>query len=147
MTVTAAASSRRPLAPWTCAALWLLALPAAAAVQSDGASRHSQASLAASVEVPVAAVSALAHGSAAVVSGVGAAAGSVAITVSLAGAGVSFVIYVSADLVRRVGLAAGTALSVTAVASGWLISAGGEALCFIANDAARPHFHSHRYGA
>lgn len=132
---------RTPLL-WACLAT---SLPAAAAIQSDGASRHSQASLAASVEVPVAAVSALAHGSAAVVSGIGVAAGSVAVTVSLVGAGASFVVVLSAEAVRRLGLVVGTALSVTAVASGWLISAGGEALCFIANDAARPHIHSHRY--
>lgn len=121
------------------------AFPAMAAVQSDGASRHSQASLAASIEVPVAAVSALGHGSAAVVSGIGVAAGSVAVTISLAGAGASFVVVLSAEAVRRLGIVVGTAVSVTAVAAGWLLSAGGEAICFIANDAARPHIHSHRY--
>lgn len=146
MTATPQDSPRRVALSWLVAPLLLLAMPAGAAVQSDGASRHSQASLAASVEVPVAAVSALAHGSAAVVSGVGAAAGSVAVTVSLGVAGASFVVYLSADVVRRLGLAVGTALSVTAMASGWLISAGGEALCFVANDAARPLFHSRRYG-
>lgn len=131
-----------------CRGLWLgllVAAPAGAAVQSDGASRHSQASLAASVEVPVAVVSALGHGSAAVVSGVGAAAGSVAVTISLAGAGTSFVVYLSVEAVRRLGIAVGTAVSVTAVASGWLLSAAGESLCFIANDEARRHIHSHRY--
>jgi hypothetical protein len=35
---------------------------------------------------------------------------------------------------------------VAAVSTGWILSAAGEALCFIANDAARPHIHSHRYG-
>ena len=123
----------------------LLAAPVGAVVQSDGASRQSQASLAASVEVPVAVVSALGHGSAAVVSGVGAAAGSVAVTVSLAGAGASFVVYLSVEAVRRLGIAVGTAVSVTAVASGWLLSAAGETLCFIANDEARRHIHSLRY--
>ena len=44
------------------------------------------------------------------------------------------------------GIAVGTAISVAAVATGWILSAAGEALCFIANDAARPHIHSHRYG-
>lgn len=146
MTTTPPRSPRRTPLFWAAAPLWLLALPAVAAVQSDGASRHSQASLAASVEVPVAAVSALAHGSAAVVSGIATAAGSVAVTVSLGVAGASFVVYLSAEAVRRLGLAVGTALSVTAVASGWLISAGDEALCFVANDAARPLFHSRRYG-
>lgn len=120
--------------------------PAAAAIQSDGASRHSQASLAASVEAPVAVIHALSHGASAVVSGVAVVAGSVAVTVSLAAAGASFVVYLSAEAVRRLGIAAGTAISVTAVASGWILSAAGEALCFIANDSVRPHIHSHRYG-
>jgi hypothetical protein len=123
-----------------------LALPAAAAPQSDGASRQSQASLAASVEAPFAVTHALSHGAAAVVSGVAAAAGSVAVTVSLAAAGASFVVYLSVEAIRRLGIVVGTAISVTAVATGWLLSAAGEALCFIGNDAVRPHIHSHRYG-
>lgn len=123
-----------------------LAIPAAAAPQSDGASRQSQASLAASVEVPVAVTHALSHGAAAVVSGVAAVGGSVAVTVSLAAAGASFVVYLSAEAIRRLGIAVGTAVSVTVVATGWVLSAAGEALCFIANEAVRPHIHSHRYG-
>ena len=47
---------------------------------------------------------------------------------------------------KRLGITVGTAISVAAVATGWILSAAGEALCFIANDAARPHIHSHRYG-
>jgi hypothetical protein len=129
----------------TCAATGL-ALPVAAAPQSDGASRHSQASLAASVEVPVAVTHALSHGAAAVVSGVVMVAGSVAVTVSLAAGGASFVVYLSVEAIRRLGIAVGTAISVTVVATGWILSAAGEALCFIANDAVRPHIHSHRYG-
>lgn len=123
-----------------------LAFPAAAAPQSDGASRQSQASLAASVEVPVAVTHALSHGAAAVVSGIAAVGGSVAVTVSLAAAGASFVVYLSAEAIRRLGIAVGTAVSVTVVATGWVLSAAGEALCFIANEAVRPHIHSHRYG-
>lgn len=123
-----------------------LAGPATAAAQSDGASRQSQASFAASVEVPIAVTHALSHGAAAVVSGVAATAGSVAVTVSVAAAGASFVVYLSVEAVRRLSIAVGTTISVTAVATGWLLSAAGEALCFIANDAVRPHIHSHRYG-
>ena len=127
-----------------------LALPAPAAPQSDGASRMSEASLAASIEVPVAVIHALGHGASAVVAGVAVVAGSVAVTVSVAAAGVvagaSFVVYLSAELVKRLGIAIGTAISVAAVSTGWILSAAGEALCFIANDAARPHIHSHRYG-
>jgi hypothetical protein len=134
-----------------------MALPAHAAPQSDGASRMSQASLEASIEVPVAVIHALGHGASAVVTGVAVVAGSVAVvagsvavTVSVAAAGVvgaaSFVVYLSAEAIKRLGIAVGTAISVAAVSTGWILSAAGEALCFIANDAARPHIHSHRYG-
>jgi hypothetical protein len=127
-----------------------IALPTHAAPQSDGASRMSQASLEASIEVPVAVIHALGHGASAVVTGVAVVAGSVAVTVSVAAAGVvagaSFVVYLSVEAIRRLGIAVGTAISVTVVATGWILSAAGEALCFIANDAARPHIHSHRYG-
>ena len=127
-----------------------VALPAHAAPQSDGASRMSQASLEASIEVPVAVIHALGHGASAVVTGVAVVAGSVAVTVSVAAAGVvgaaSFVVYLSAEAIKRPGIAVGTAISVAAVSTGWILSAAGEALCFIANDAARPHIHSHRYG-
>ena len=127
-----------------------VALPTHAAPQSDGASRMSQASLEASIEVPVAVIHALGHGASAVVTGVAVVAGSVAVTVSVAAAGVvagaSFVVYLSVEAIRRLGIAVGTAISVTVVATGWILNAAGEALCFIANDAARPHIHSHRYG-
>ena len=127
-----------------------VALPAHAAPQSDGASRMSQASLEASIEVPVAVIHALGHGASAVFTGVAVVAGSVAVTVSVAAAGVvgaaSFVVYLSAETIKRLGIAVGTAISVAAVSTGWILSAAGEALCFIANDAARPHIHSHRYG-
>lgn len=127
-----------------------VALPTRAAPQSDGASRMSQASLEASIEVPVAVIHALGHGASAVVTGVAVVAGSVAVTVSVAAAGMvagaSFVVYLSVEAIRRLGIAVGTAISVTVVATGWILSAAGEALCFIANDAARPHIHSHRYG-
>ncbi len=125
-------------------------LPAHAAPQSDGASRMSQASLEASIEVPVTVIHALGHGASAVVTGVAVVAGSVAVTGSVAAAGgvgaASFVVYLSAEAIKRLGIAVGTAISVAAVATGWILSAAGEALCFIANDAARPHIHSHRYG-
>ena len=125
-------------------------LPAQAAPQSDGASRMSQASLEASIEEPVAVSNALGHGASAVVTSVAVVAGSVAVTVSVAAAGVvgaaSFVVYLSAEAIKRLGIAVGTAISVAAVSTGWILSAAGEALCFIANDAARPHIHSHHYG-
>ena len=121
--------------------------PAFAALQSDEASRQSEASLAASIEVPVAVIGALSEGGKFVVTAVAASGAMVAVTVSAVGVGASFVVYLAAETVRALGIAAGTAVSVVAVASGWLLGAGGEALCFIANDAARAHIHSHEVGA
>lgn len=109
-----------------------------------GVSRASEASLAASVEVPIAAVSALAAGSEFVVTGVVASGTVVAVTVSAVGIGASFVVYLSVEAVKALGLSAGHALEAVAVAvsGGWLLMASGEAICFIADEATRSHIHS-----
>ena len=107
-----------------------------------GASRASEASLAASVEVPIAAVSALAAGSEFVVTGVVASGAVVAVTVSAVGVGVSFVVYLSVEAVKALGLSAGHALEAVAVSGGGLLMASGEAICFIADEATRSHIHS-----
>lgn len=107
-----------------------------------GASRASEASLAASVEVPIAAVSALAAGSEFVVTGVVASGTVVAVTVSAVGIGASFVVYLSVEAVKALGLSAGHALEAVAVSGGWLLMASGEAICFIADEATRSHIHS-----
>lgn len=107
-----------------------------------GASRASEASLATSVEVPIAAVSALAAGSEFVVTGVVASGTVVAVTVSAVGVGVSFVVYLSVEAVKALGLSAGHALEAVAVSGGWLLMASGEAICFIADEATRTHIHS-----
>jgi hypothetical protein len=124
--------------------LLVTALPGFTAVQSDAASRQSAASLDASIEVPAAVATALSEGARFVVTGVAASGEAVAITVSAVGTGVSFVVRVSAEAAERMALVAGVAVSVTVVAAGWLLSAGGEALCFIANDAARELIHTRR---
>ncbi|MCI4569445.1 hypothetical protein [Lysobacter sp. CFH 32150] len=134
-------------APGRSRARWLVLLslasaPAWAAVQSDAASRQSEASLAASIDVPAAVAAALSEGGKFVVASVAASGETVAVTVSAVGVGASFVVYIAAETVRELGIAAGTAISVTAVASGWLLSAAGEVLCFIANESARVHVHS-----
>lgn len=107
-----------------------------------GASRASEASLAASVEVPIAAVSALAAGSEFVVTGVVASGTVVAVTISAVGIGASFVVYLSVEAVKALGLSAGHALEAVAVSGGWLLMASGEAICFIADEATRSHIHS-----
>ena len=108
----------------------------------SGASRASKASLAASVEVPLAAVSALTAGSEFVVTGVVVSGAMVAVTVSAVGAGASFVVYLSVETVKALGLSAGHALETVAVSGGWLLMASGEAICFIADEATRGHIHS-----
>lgn len=124
--------------------LLIAALPGFAAVQSDAVSRQSTASLDASVEVPAAVATALSEGAKFVVTGVAASGETVAITVSAVGTGVSFVVRVSAEAAGRMALVAGVAVSVTVVATGWLLSAGGEDLCFIPNEPARELIHTRR---
>lgn len=124
--------------------LLIAALPGFAAVQSDAASRHSTASLDASIEVPAAVAAALSEGAKFVVTGIAASGETVAIAVSAVGTGVSFVVRVSAEAAARMALVAGVAVSVTVVAAGWLLSAGGENLCFIANESARELIHARR---
>lgn len=124
-------------------ALGCLLTPPADA-QSDVSLRQSEASLMASAEVPVAIVAALAQGGKLVVSGVVASGAMVAVTVSVVGLGASFVVYLSVEAVKSLALASGQALEAVAVGGGWLLMTAGEALCFIADDTARPHVHSRR---
>ncbi|MBX3712552.1 MAG: hypothetical protein KF800_11370 [Lysobacter sp.] len=121
-------------------ALGCLLIPPADA--HPAASRASEASLAASVEVPIAAISALAAGSEFVVTGIVASGAVVAVTISAVGVGASFVVYLSVEAVKALGLSAGHALEAVAVSGGWLLMASGEAICFIADEATRGHIHS-----
>lgn len=124
-------------------ALGYLLMPPADA-QSEASLRQSEASLMASVEVPVAIVAALAQGGKFVVSGVAASGTVVAVTVSVVGLGASFVVRLSVEAVKSLALASGQALEAVAVSGGWLLMTAGEALCFIADDTARAHVHSRR---
>lgn len=119
-------------------------VPALATIQSDAARRQSESSLAASVEVPVAVAHALSEGAAFVVTAVDASAAGMAVTVSAATSGVSFVVHLSAEAAEGTGIVVGTAVSIIVIATGWLLSAAGEVLCFIANDSVRQHIHSRR---
>lgn len=119
--------------------------PASAAVQSDAASRQSATSLDASVEVPVAAAHALSQGAEFSVVAVGASGQAVAVTLSAAAAGTSLVVKLSAEQAGKLGLSVGASVVVTAVAAGWLISdAAGRVFCFVPDERARRHLHSHR---
>lgn len=124
-------------------ALGCLLVPPADA-QSDASLRQSEASLMASVEVPIAIVGALAQGGKLVVSGVAASGAVVAATVSVVGLGASFVVYLSVEAVKSLAIASGQVLEAVAVSGGWLLMTAGEALCFIANETARTHVHSRR---
>jgi len=136
-----------PLVLVVSAAAGLLAgTPAFAAIQSDAASRQSEASLAASVEVPAAVALALSEGAKFSVTGVAASAQGVAVTVSAVGVGASFVVYLSAQAAKELGLHVGQAVAVSVVAAGWLLSAGGHALCFVPNERTRELLHSRRIG-
>lgn len=129
---------------WVLGVLLAAAGPASAATQSDAASRQSDASLAASVEVPVAMAEALSAGGGFSVTAIEASGGALALTVSAVGAGASAVIVVSAEIARALGIAVGTAVVATVVSTGWILSVAGESLCFVANALARPHLHSRR---
>lgn len=126
----------------------LAGMPARAAGQSSAVSRQSEASLAASVEVPVAAAHALSQGARFSVTALGASAQGVAVTVSAAGAGASFVVVLSAKAARDLGLSVGAAVVVSTVAAGWLVSdAAGRAICFVPDSRARALMHSQRIDA
>ena len=124
-------------------ALLALASPLQAATQSD-ASRQSEASLDASLEIPVAMTEALSVGAELSVTMVESSGEVVLLTVSAVGKGASAVITLSAEAVRALGIAVGTAIVVTAVSAGWILSAAGESIYFVANALARPHLHSQR---
>ncbi len=122
-------------------ALSCLLVPPADA-QSDASMRQSEASVMASVEVPVAIVGALAYGGKFLITGVAASGAAVAVTVSVVGLGASFVVYLSAEAVKSLAIATGKTLEVVAVSGGWLLMTAGEALCFVADDVTRTHVHS-----
>lgn len=120
------------------------AMPGHAFAQSDAVSQQSQVSVAASVQVPSAAAIALSEGGAFAVTGIAASAHGVAVTVSALAEGSAFVVELSAEAVARLGIAAGSAIRATVVAGGWLLSAAGEAIAFVANEALKPLIHSRR---
>lgn len=145
----AAATRRVPLCLAALAVVLgcLLMPPVDARVQSDASLRQSEASLMASVEVPVAVVGALAAGGKFVVTAVAMTATGVAVTVSAVGLGASFVVHLAVDAAKALAIHAGMAVEAVAVSGGWLLMAAGEALCFVADEIARSHVHSREYGA
>ena len=116
----------------------------AAFAQSNAMSRQSDASLLASVQVPVAMTEALSAGGRFSITALEASGDTVMLTVSGVGLAASAVIVVSAELVRRLGIVAGTAIVAVAVSGGWILSAAGEGIAFVADALTRPFIHSTR---
>ncbi|MEF3082780.1 hypothetical protein V3391_11250 [Luteimonas sp. SMYT11W] len=116
----------------------------AAFAQSNAMSRQSDASLLASVQVPVAMTEALSAGGRFSITALEASGDTVMLTVSGVGLAASAVIVVSAELVRRLGIVAGTAIVAVAVSGGWILSAAGEGIAFVADALTRPFIHSMR---
>ena len=112
--------------------------------QSNAMSRQSDASLLASVQVPVAMTEALSAGGRFSVTALEASGEGVLLTVSGVGLAASAVIVVSAELVRRLGIVAGTAIVAVAVSGGWILSAAGEGIAFVADALTRHFIHSTR---
>lgn len=116
----------------------------AVSAQSNALSRQSDASLLASADVPVAMVDALSAGGRFSVTALEASGEAVVLTVSGVGLATSAMIIVSAELARRLGIVAGTAIVAVAVSGGWILSAAGEGLAFVADAITRPFIHSMR---
>jgi hypothetical protein len=122
-------------------------MPARAAGQSTAASRQSEVSLDASVEVPAAAAHALSEGARFSIAAVDASAHGVAVTLSAIGTGASLAVKLSAEQARDLGLSVGAVVVVTAVATGWLVStAAGRLIAFIPDERTRRHMHSRKLG-
>jgi hypothetical protein len=121
--------------------------PPSAQAQSDAISRPSELSVAASVEVPAAVLSALAEGGKFVVGAVTVSGGVAAITLSAVGVGASFAVYVSVEALKAGAIAVGETLEAVAVSGGWLLYAGSEAVCFMADEATRAQLHSREIGS
>lgn len=132
---------------WVAGLVLLAAMPSVWANPSAAPSRQSDASLAASVEVPAAALVALSEGGRFVVQSVDASAGVVVVIAEGVSEATAFSVRLSGTVIASAGIVAGTAISVTAVASGWLLYAGSEAIAFVAGDRVRPHVHSRRIDA
>ena len=118
-----------------------LSLTTPAWAQSTEASQASAISLAPSVELAATALQAIPAGSALVVRALKPIGRTVELVVEASATGASFVLEVSAETVSALGLAAGVVLTVTAISTGYLISAGAEAIAFIPDQLSRSLIH------
>jgi hypothetical protein len=116
----------------------LVALPAFG--QSE-ASHASSASLHASVQVPAAALDLLAAGAGFSVAALRPVGASVELVLVASADGVSFTVQLTADAVRAAGVAVGTAVGVTAINAGYLLSAGATVIAFVPSTAVAEMIH------
>lgn len=119
----------------------LNALISPMAQAQNAASRASEASLAASVEVPAAALALLAEGGKFSVTAVRPVGQSVQVVVSATADGVSFVVEMSAEAASAAGVVVGKAISITVVSAGYVLSVGTSAIAFVPSALAESMIH------
>ena len=124
-----------------------LLLTAPAWGQSTEASQASAISLAPSVELASVALQAVPAGSALVVRALKPIGRTVELVVEASATGASLVLEVSAETVSALGLAAGSVLTVTVISTGFLVSAGAEAIAFIPDRMSRSLIHHRELSA
>lgn len=116
----------------------LVAMPSWA---ENDASRASSASVAASVQVPAAVLDLLAAGAAFSITAARPVGQSVELVITAAGEGASFTVQLAADAIGAASLAVGTAVTVTAISAGYLVSVGTTSIAFIPSAAVAPMIH------
>lgn len=131
-------SRRRALARFGAALLLPLALTAPLPADAHPGAPEASAASSLSLSLPVAALIAapamfLSAGIMLTVVAVGASASGTVWVVRRASDGVTASLEFSGELAAASAVGVGTALSVTAVAAGWLLSAAGEVLCLVPN--------------
>jgi hypothetical protein len=115
---------------FACAALVAMAAAAQAQSEASGLSALSALPIAVSVAAPAAILS---TGATLTVVSVAASADGAVWVLERASDGAQFTMRLSAQAVGGLSVAAGTALVVTAVSTGWVLSAASEAVAFIPN--------------
>lgn len=119
----------------------LLTLAAGAAQAQSTASQVSALSLQASADATALGVLAAYEGSQFIVTALRPMGELVEVSLEVTGRGASAIIRLATGTVAATGLAVGASVTVTAVASGWLLQAGSEAIAFVPNAMAQAHLH------
>lgn len=118
-----------------------IAASSAAPAQSTHASNASAASLGALGEIPAAAIDLLAAGGQFSVAAVRPSGHLVEVVLAASAQGLSFSVHLAAETVAALGVAAGTAVVVTAVSAGYLLSVGATVVAFVPSLAVQAMIH------